>query len=305
MTTGQVRIKLVSSDGQISSVQISCERPDVTPCLRGQTKAGVLQRISLLYALCGKAQLRAAQLALAASTGQECLPIIDTEVQREAMREHLWHYLIVLPELSGQTPQNQEFVRAVKWIAEGRRAELHEWLNGTQLALIPQDEESSFVSNPLPRLDARSSRAVWPRLTEAFCRYPTWRGVPAETGAISRINTIKGTHARFDVLRSWASGEEPNGGMVSSVNVATGVGRALVETARGLLMHEVELDGGRIADYKIVAPTEWNFHPKGALATYLLGQPGGDRGKLERRIAHLVAELDPCVPWTLEWCETL
>jgi Ni,Fe-hydrogenase I large subunit len=70
-------------------------------------------------------------------------------------------------------------------------------------------------------------------------------------------------------------------------------------------MHEVELDGGRIADYKIVAPTEWNFHPKGALATYLLGQPGGDRGKLERRIAHLVAELDPCVPWTLEWCETL
>ena len=122
MTTGQVRIKLVSSDGQISSVQISCERPDVTPCLRGQTKAGVLQRISLLYALCGKAQLRAAQLALAASTGQECLPIIDTEVQREAMREHLWHYLIVLPELSGQTPQNQEFVRAVKWIAEGRRA---------------------------------------------------------------------------------------------------------------------------------------------------------------------------------------
>ncbi len=301
MTTGQVRIKLALSEGLISSVQISCERPDVTPCLRGQTKAAVLQRISLLYARCGKAQLRAAQLALAAATGEECLPIIDTDVQREAMREHLWHCLIVMPGLSGKTFQNIEFVRAARWIAEGRRAELHTWLNG----MNPPDEGDAFVSNPLPRLDAKSSLAEWPRLTEEFCRHPTWRGVPAETAAISRINTIKGNRARFDNLRSWAAGEGQSGVTVSSVNVAPGVGRALVETARGMLMHEVELDGERVADYRIVAPTEWNFHPKGALATYLMGQAIDDRGELERRIARFVAELDPCVPWELKWDEVL
>lgn len=299
MTTGQVRIKLALSEGLISSVQISCERPDVTPCLRGQTKAAVLQRISLLYALCGKAQLRAAQLALAAATGEECLPIIDTDVQREAMREHLWHCLIVMPGLSGKTPQHDEFVRAAKWIAEDRRAEMNEWPKSADLVSIALDVE--FATNPLPRLGAKRSLVEWPRLTEEFCRHPTWRGVPAETGAISGINTINRTCARFDALRCWAAGDEPNGGMVSSVNVAPRVGRSLVETARGLLMHEVELDGERIADYKIVAPTEWNFHPKGALATYLMGQPAGDRGELERRLARIVAALDPCVPWTLEW----
>jgi len=306
MTNGLVRIKLASSEGRIGSVQIRCERPDVTPCLRGQTRAGVLQRISLLYALCGKAQLRAAQLALAAATGEECLTIIDPEVQREAMREHLWHCLIVLPGLSGKTPQHDEFVRAAKWIAEDRRAELHEWLKCAVLTRVPQDE--AFVANPLPRLEAKNSLAEWPRLNAEFCRHPTWRGGPAETGTVEIKNTFKSScydvifHcARFDALRCWAAGDEPNGGMVSSVNVAPRVGRSLVETARGLLMHEVELDGERIADYKIVAPTEWNFHPKGALATYLMGQPAGDRGELERRLARIVAALDPCVPWTLEW----
>lgn len=311
MTNGQVRIRLASAGGQISLVQIRCVRPDVTPCLRGQTEEGVLQRISLLYALCGKAQLRAAKLALAAATGQECLPVIDPEVQREVMREHLWHCLIVLPGLSGQLPRNNdEFVRAAKWIVEGRRAELHEWLKSTKFAPITWD--GTFATNPLPRLDANSSLAEWPRLTAEFCRHPTWRGVPAETGADSIKNTIKTecyNHVlqsfRFDMLRSWAAGDEPNGGMVSSVNVAPGVGRALVETARGLLIHEVEMDEERVADYKIVAPTEWNFHPDGALAVYLTGQATGDRGELERRIAHLVAELDPCVPWKLEWDEAL
>ena len=299
MTNGLVRIRLASSDGRISSVQISCERPDVTPCLRGQTKEGVLQRISLLYALCGKAQLCAAKLALAAVAGMERLPYTDTEVQREAMREHLWYCLIVMPGLSGQQPRSDEFVRVANWIVEGKRAELHEWLKSADLTRMPQDD--AFVVNPLPRLDAKSSLAEWQRLTDDFCRYPTWRGMPAEIGAISRINSIKGTHARFDVLRSWASGEEPSGGMVSSVNVAPNIGRALVETARGMLMHEVELDGERVADYRIVAPTEWNFHPEGALAKYLMGQPTCARGELESKIARLVTELDPCVPWELEW----
>ena len=34
-------------------------------------------------------------------------------------------------------------------------------------------------------------------------------------------------------------------------------------------MHEIVLDGERIADYFIVAPTEWNFHPQGPLGGWL------------------------------------
>jgi Ni,Fe-hydrogenase I large subunit len=80
-----------------------------------------------------------------------------------------------------------------------------------------------------------------------------------------------------------------------------GRGRALVETARGLLMHEIVLDGDRIADYSIVAPTEWNFHPQGPLAGWLMGRDAGDREALGKFAAHSVAALDPCVRWELQW----
>jgi Ni,Fe-hydrogenase I large subunit len=41
--------------------------------------------------------------------------------------------------------------------------------------------------------------------------------------------------------------------------------------ARGLLLHWVQLDAqGRVDAYQVVAPTEWNFHPDGALAQALM-----------------------------------
>ena len=73
---------------------------------------------------------------------------------------------------------------------------------------------------------------------------------------------------------------------------ATGTGLGLVEAARGLLAHRVELAEGRVARYQILAPTEWNFHPAGPLAVGLVGVPAAD---VRRRAALLVNALDPCV----------
>ena len=67
-----------------------------------------------------------------------------------------------------------------------------------------------------------------------------------------------------------------------------------VETARGLLMHAVALDDGHIADYRIVAPTEWNFHPDGAFTHGTLGLRG-DGARLDARVRRIIASLDPCV----------
>jgi hypothetical protein len=66
-------------------------------------------------------------------------------------------------------------------------------------------------------------------------------------------------------------------------------------------MHEIVLDGDRIADYFIVAPTEWNFHAQGPLAGWLIGRDAGDRAALEKFAARAVATLDPCVRWELVW----
>jgi uptake hydrogenase large subunit len=73
-----------------------------------------------------------------------------------------------------------------------------------------------------------------------------------------------------------------------------GVGCGVVETARGTLAHWLRLGAdGRIADYRTVAPTEWNFAPDGPLARGLIGLPGGP--DVVERAGLLVALLDPCV----------
>ncbi|KIM00295.1 Hydrogenase maturation factor HoxV/HupK [Paramagnetospirillum magnetotacticum MS-1] len=78
---------------------------------------------------------------------------------------------------------------------------------------------------------------------------------------------------------------------------ADGTGLGLVDAARGLLAHWVELREGVLSGYRILAPTEWNFHPEGPLAQGLLGAWGPD---LEAKARLLAASLDPCVPFRIE-----
>jgi Ni,Fe-hydrogenase I large subunit len=81
---------------------------------------------------------------------------------------------------------------------------------------------------------------------------------------------------------------------------AVGEGIAAVRTARGLLLHRVSLDGDKVADYTIVAPTEWNFHPDGAFAQDMRGLQEHDGGMLEYRAQIEALSLDPCVAYDVE-----
>jgi len=71
-----------------------------------------------------------------------------------------------------------------------------------------------------------------------------------------------------------------------------------VETSRGLLLHVVQLRGDQVAEYRIVAPTEWNFHPAGPLFQALSGLDRGDG--LEARAQLVAQSLDPCVAYGIE-----
>lgn len=80
----------------------------------------------------------------------------------------------------------------------------------------------------------------------------------------------------------------------------TGVGYAWAHTARGLLAHRVEVVRGRIHEYDIVAPTEWNFHPCGPFARGARRIAERDPAVVARRARALAASLDPCVAWRVE-----
>ena len=86
---------------------------------------------------------------------------------------------------------------------------------------------------------------------------------------------------------------------LTGTSLPAGVGLAQVQAARGLLVHRVALQAGRVADYRILAPTEWNFHPQGAAALGLATLPDADDETLQRLGGLFITALDPCVAYDL------
>jgi Ni,Fe-hydrogenase I large subunit len=63
-------------------------------------------------------------------------------------------------------------------------------------------------------------------------------------------------------------------------------------------MHEVVLEDDRVADYRIVAPTEWNFHPAGPFTAGVNAL--GDLPDGVAAVQALARSLDPCVSYQVE-----
>ncbi len=147
-----------------------------------------------------------------------------------------------------------------------------------------------------------------------FVQWPTWLGQCAETGVWSRLRHRPGRSltahsawtrlsARWLELVEIAVADPPGGEHDAAPLLAIGAlglghGRSLAwcEMARGLLVHWVELDtDGAVQDYRVLAPTEWNFHPQGALARALQALEPGDT----QATRALAAAFDPCVACTV------
>lgn len=149
-----------------------------------------------------------------------------------------------------------------------------------------------------------------------YAQQPELDGRPAETGAVARLRAHPLVHslqrafgrssltrlaARLTELARIACGAAPAQPLFGQLSVAPGRGLGWVETARGLLVHLVQLDasGRRVDAWRIVAPTEWNFHPRGALAEGLRGAHVASAAEAHTRAQWLVQALDPCVQYTL------
>ncbi|MDD5298480.1 MAG: hypothetical protein PHU46_16375 [Rhodocyclaceae bacterium] len=303
---GFVRLRLGSKPGHGPSVAIELARPTAVTALRGKPADQAVRLLPLLYSICGAAQGAAARLALDAARGQPHAPATDPAVLLEARREHLWRLLLDWPRALGQPGQETLLAEARRrlgqeggdtWVAVA----LNEPLEHLEQALSRLPEPAPVPDIPLlPPLAAAETLALWPRLEADFAAAPTWNGRPALTGPLAR-------HAGARLLQPIAASirarmselSHPSGlGRTSSAAIAPGIGRATVETARGLLMHEIALEGDRIGHYVIIAPTEWNFHARGPLVSWLEGTPSPSaRRELAPR---LVLALDPCVRWQIE-----
>ena len=74
-----------------------------------------------------------------------------------------------------------------------------------------------------------------------------------------------------------------------------------MESARGRLYHHAEIGpDGRLSAYRILAPTEWNFHPAGPFVETLLSSRIGTDEQATRAVTLLALLFDPCVAFEVE-----
>lgn len=143
-----------------------------------------------------------------------------------------------------------------------------------------------------------------------FALSPRLPGRCVETGACARragadlVETLTGRlAARFadmaatlDAIAALIGGGDAPPGLLEARSAGPGEGFAAVDSARGRLYHALRLDNaGGIADYSIVAPTEWNFHPDGPFARVLRGANIGTGAAAKLRVARLAFVFDPCI----------
>lgn len=180
-------------------------------------------------------------------------------------------------------------------------------------------DDGDAVMRPVPRdCAAELAPRMLERQARTFLAAPLWAGAPCETTALARqaarplVQALRAAHgngvftrlaARLvelatlpgvmrSVLRQEADVASP--WYISAHQFEAHAGVSEVETARGRLIHCVRLVGDRIAHHAILAPTEWNFHPRG-IASAALASIDPSKGDIEARARAVLSMFDPCV----------
>ncbi|MEW8030414.1 MAG: nickel-dependent hydrogenase large subunit [Candidatus Thiodiazotropha sp.] len=238
-------------------------------------------------------------------------------------------------ELITKTAADSVFEQApADWYACSTIEDFDDWLEQTTTATSKllrriRDEQSAQLADagsyPLPAIDPL---AICRRLAEEdadqFIAAPEWNGAVFETTPMTRMAShpllrqltklygfglLTRLVARLMELASIPA--KLNGQLQaliedcvesSALKPGLGVdqGMGQVEAARGRLIHRAVLDKGVVAGYQIVAPTEWNFHPRGVVARGLLTLPAREIDALKRHADLFINAVDPCVGYRLE-----
>lgn len=220
----------------------------------------------------------------------------------------------------GESPMawlERDLARLDEWIADGRT--LPAGMLRRMRSEAPGLGRSDTRLLPHATLE-RLQQSLVPHLLrdDGYPMAPHWDGVPAETGAVARqaehpivaaciARDGVACEARFiarlvelallmDALRAPDPVAQPS---VRQHRLQPGQGIGLAETARGLLLHHAEVADGRVVDYSIVAPTEWNFHAAGPIRA-LLDTAASNEGALLQQARIVVRSLDPCVTSRIE-----
>ncbi len=223
----------------------------------------------------------------------------------------------------------------LRWAAQGETGPAH------LVRVIRRDELAELGRNPVamldPSADAGQSATIRDALAatdaDAFVAHPTIHGQPRETTPLAREMARQGAVAELaarhgngllprlgallvELARALAALQTAASGAADSLSPTrsaiaaaptdqAGAAIGVADAARGLLVHRLAGTRERVVGYRILAPTEWNFHPRGVVAQGLAAIAGDLPSRsadalLRHRAALYVTAVDPCVAYRLE-----
>ena len=322
---GVLEIELAYDAGRLSAVRVDGVRPNVARALIGHTPKTALVLVDHLFSICGRAQHAAAALALGAATGapeSEARAIsLARSVAHEAVQEHLWRLLLDWPRQVGVEPDVASFrywyraadpARGELSVSELRAALERDWLG------VPLHELSDFDVRATREWVSGEHRPIAQVLNVLLDHGNSGRrpGIaPRESGAIDRVQRspwiasllehaplAARVAARVIDLGRLLDAIEHDGDLRSACHfsverVGENRGESQTIVARGLLRHEVELDGDRICHYALTTPTDGNFSLDGAYPWHVQRESPRDL-EAALKLGQLWAlALDPCVQY--------
>lgn len=183
---------------------------------------------------------------------------------------------------------------------------------------------SDTGSTEVNELPALNNQQLWSLLQdEKNLKRPQWQGECCETSSFTRVksplvNKLKKVYANGLLVRVVARLTEiaqlsrqlmqekgstsfetqaTQATIAQNGNLQTGIGQ--VAAARGQLIHQVLINNDKLEQYRILAPTEWNFHPEGVVAG-ALSQLEGSTQRVEQQARMIINSIDPCVAYELK-----
>jgi coenzyme F420-reducing hydrogenase alpha subunit len=301
LEAGRVTLTLTLRHGTVTDVEVTSTRnPFATRVLQGKRVDVALQAVPLTFSLSGNAQAACAGSA------------VEAALNVTAPAPTLERFVTVFG------PPQPEEVR-------GLEAWTHNPQPGPQaVRAVLVRGEAALGASVHPMLPALAAGVVDQALSseDAFEAAPAWNGAPAETGPLARqykhplaaalaqehgvgllvrlMSRLLDAHATLQRVTGLLREVERVAPRAAAPRGAQGHGVATVETARGTLAHAVTLEEDTITRWRVVAPTEWNFHPRGPIQHILRGLCANDDNALKDRARLLVLALDPCVEFVVE-----
>lgn len=297
---GLLTIRAHYAGHRLDGVTVDLRRPAVARLFVGQCPEAVIKTVPYLYTLCAQAQRAAAQAALVAAGAGEARLLDDGELWVEVLHENLWRLLLDWPAACGLPPAKEAFVA---WRGErlgvGRGAATRNLLERTLAPLAEQCRDILGDDGPahvgpvqfggFPALQPEAWLAVWQGLAE---REPEPERPHSIAAAYRRrlAETVAAAQALADG-RPFPVAAAGDGGW--------GVGQTL--TARGVLTHAAHVEAGKVANYRVWAPTDSHFADARGLAALLADAAPADRNAARQWIDRAVLALDPCLPYVVEF----